>query len=95
MAAIFPSTALRSDQVAVKKAAQNEPVIITDNNGQYYLFSSEAAFNERLHVEAEEAAYEARMARGIRRAREGIARGEYVVGAEAAIAAAQHMRQHG
>ena len=94
MQAIFPSTALRANQVAVKRAAKDKPVVITDNNDQNYVFCSEEAFAQRLRREAEEAAYAARMAHGIRRARQEISRGEYVEGAEAAIAQAQVMRQH-
>ena len=94
MPAIFPSTALRSNQTAVKRAAKDAPVIITDNNDQYYYFSSEKAFEQQLSRESELAAYAARMAHGIRRAKEEISRGECVIGAGAAIAAAQRMRQH-
>lgn len=94
MRAVFPSTALRADQASVKRAAENEPVIITDNNSQHYIFCSESAFDRIVQSEAEQAAYAARMARAIRRARSGIARGEYVVGADAAIAAARHMGTH-
>lgn len=94
MYAIFPSTALRTSQPKVKRAAQIEPVIITDNNSQQYLFMTEQEFARRLQNEADEAAYATRMARGIRRAKEGIARGEYVVGANAAIAQAQRMAHH-
>jgi 1-acyl-sn-glycerol-3-phosphate acyltransferase len=91
----FPVTRDSADRTAVKRAAKNETVVITDNNDQHYLFCSEEVFDRRLRQEAEEAAYAARMARGIRRAKESISRGEFVVGAEAAIAEAQRLRKHG
>ena len=94
MPIIFPSTELRSNQAEIKRAAKKAPVIITDNNNHHYLFMSETEYEHRLQNEAKEAAYAARMAHGIRRAREGIAHGEYVVGAEAAIAKAQGMGRH-
>ncbi len=94
MPAVFPSTTLRSNQLAVKRAAKDGPVIITDNNDQYYFFCSEEAFARQLRKEAEQAAYSARMAHGIRRAKEEISRGEFVVGAEAAIAQARRIRNH-
>ena len=92
MSAIFPSTALRADQAAVKRAADQEHAIVTDNNGQHYLFFSEGDFDQTLSREAAEAAYIARIEHRIERSRRGIAHGEFVVGAEAAIAKAKQIR---
>lgn len=94
MTAVFPSTTLRSNQPVVKRAAKDGPVIITDNNDQYYLFCSEEVFARQLRQEAEQAAYSARMAHGIRRAKEEISRGEFVVGAEEVIAQVRSMGNH-
>ena len=93
---VFPSTALRSQQPEVKRAASIQPVIITDNNRQQYVFCSEDVFHKRLEHETQEAAYATRMAWGIRRAKDGIANGHFVVGADAAIRAAAELRDgHG
>jgi len=89
MPQVFPSTALRSSQAAVKQAANIEPAIITDGSNLHFLFLSERDYAERIKREKEMAAYEARMARGIERAKAGIARGEYVIGAEEAVAKAR------
>ena len=91
MLQIFPSTALRSSQTEVKRAACNEPAVITDGSNLHYLFLSEQDYEARLRREEEIAAYEERMARGIERAKAGIARGQYVVGAEAAIKRANEL----
>lgn len=96
MQKVFPSTALRTELSEVKRAADSDAVIITDTGNTQYVFVSEAILDAQLEREASEAAYAERMAWGIRRARAGIARGEYVVGAEAAIAEAQRRRaNHG
>lgn len=96
MLPVFPSTALRTDLSEVKKKASQSETIITDSGNTQYVFASEQVFAESLQREAEEAAYAERMARSIRRARAGIRRGEYVVGAEATIAEAERRRSaHG
>ena len=88
----IPSSELRSKLGEVKQAARNEPVVVTNGGSTNYLFMSEESYEREMRKAAEEAAYAERMARCIKRAREGIARGEYVVGAEEAIRAADRLR---
>lgn len=93
MAAVYPSTALRSNQASVKRAANDGEVIITDNGGKHFLFLSEENYASELESVAHQAAYAERMAWSIRRAKKGIAEGSFVVGAEAAISAARQIRE--
>ena len=88
----IPSSDLRSRLGEVKQEAKVEPVVITDSGSTNYLFMSEEGYEKQKQRVAEEAAYAERMARGIRRARNGIKRGECVVGAEEAIRAAERLR---
>lgn len=88
----YPSTALRASQAEVKQAAQEQKVIITDNGGRIYYFLTEESYDDALLRAAEGAAYAERMSCSIRRARAGIARGECVEGADAAIAAVRELR---
>ncbi len=88
----FPSTMLRTDLSTAKEAARHAETIITDKSNTHYVFASEDVFAHTIERAATEAAYAERMARGIRRARAGIEHGEYVVGADAAIAEAERRR---
>ena len=93
---VFPSTSLRTDLSAIKQEASRTETVITDSGGTQYVFASEQVHANTLKREEERAAYAERMARGIRRARKGIERGECVVGAEMAIAEAERRRaSHG
>ena len=59
MAPIFPITALSKEPKAVKEAAKNGPVRITENGRGAYIFATEEAFIEYVSKEREDAAYEA------------------------------------
>lgn len=87
---IFPSTALRANQPAVREAAKHHPVYITDSGGADYVFCSEEYFDAEERRAEEEAAYAARVSRVIERGRSNIAAGRCVVGLDAAR---QSMRQ--
>lgn len=81
---IFPSTALRTSQPAVRDAARELPVYITDSGGSNYVFCSEEWFDAKEREAEEQAAYIARVTHVIERGRSNIASGRYVEGLEAA-----------
>ena len=81
---IFPSTALRTSQPAVRDAAREQPVYITDNGGSDYVFCSELWFDAKEREAEEQAAYIARVTHVIERGRSNIASGRCVEGLEAA-----------
>ena len=81
---ILSSTALRTNQPAVREAARERPVYITDNGGPSYVFCSEEWFDAKEHDAEEQAAYAARVSRVIERGRSNIAAGKCVEGLDAA-----------
>ena len=89
---IFVSSALKTDMRSIKNATSSTLAIITDGNRGNYLFGSEQRLEDEMSEAAWEEANAARIIDGIERGRAGIARGEFVEGAEAAIAWAEKMR---
>ena len=81
---IFPSTALRNNQAAVREAVANHPVYITDSGNQDYVFCTEEQFNAEERKAEEEAAYAARVSRLIERGKANIAAGRCINGLDAA-----------
>lgn len=81
---IFPSTALRTSQPAVRDAAINRPVYITDGGRQGYVFCTEEFFGAEERKAEQQAAYAARVSRVIERGRANIAAGRCVEGLDAA-----------
>ena len=92
MIASFPATMLRSDQRAVKDVAAEQPVLITGSDSRNLMFGGLGGLGRRILDQREESAYEDRIYEAVERARAGIARGEYVVGIEAAVAESERMR---
>ena len=89
---VFPSTALRTRQAEVKRAADAQEVLITDNGSQNYAFASERVLADTLNDAEWDADFTEHVAERIRRGMEEIERGEYIVGADAAIAEIRRRR---
>ena len=77
MPAIFPSTALKNEQRAIKAIADKEPVFITENGRGKYLFMSQEVHDREIARAVEEALYEARMADALRESRDDFQAGRY------------------
>lgn len=92
---IYPISALQKKQAAVKQAAQDHVVRITENGMGAYVFCSESVFEQALAEAAEQAAYEERMATGIERGRLDYANGNVIHGVEAARAELKRRYFHG
>jgi len=55
MPAIYPSTALKNEQRAIKAIADNEVVYITENGRGKYLFMSQEVHDREIEEAVEEA----------------------------------------
>lgn len=89
---IYPSTTLKTDFKAVKDATQDEYAIVTDGTRGNYVFGTDPCIENEYAMAAWEEANAERIAQSIERGRAGIARGEYIEGADAAIAWAEEKR---
>lgn len=92
MRSAYPSTALRTQFREIKDLTKDQLAIITEGSKGSYVFGSEQAFEDEIAAEARNAAYARRIAAGIEAGRADIARGDFVVGADAAIAQAEELR---
>ena len=89
---VYPSTTLKTDFKAIKDATRDVYAIITDGTRGNFLFGAESCIeNEFAEIAWDEANAE-RIIEGVERGRAGIARGEYIEGADAAIAWAERER---
>ena len=77
MTAIYPSTALKNEQRAIKAIANKEIVYITENGRGKYLFMSQEVHDQEIADAVEEALYEARMAEALRASRTDYEAGNY------------------
>ena len=75
MPAIYPSTALKNEQRAIKAIADKEVVYITENGRGKYLFMSQDVHDREIEEAVERALYEARMAQALRESRADFAAG--------------------
>ena len=82
MPAIYPSTALKNEQRAIKAIADNEVVYITENGRGKYLFMSQEVHDREIAEAVEEALYEARMAQALRASRADYEAGRFYVSRE-------------
>lgn len=82
MEPIFPITALSKDQAAVKEAARDNIVRITEHGAAAWVFTSEEAFEQRIQEAVDDAVYEAQLAWIIERGRRDMAEGRYITGTE-------------
>jgi PHD/YefM family antitoxin component YafN of YafNO toxin-antitoxin module len=92
MPAIYPSTALKNEQRAIKAIADNEVVYITENGRGKYLFMSQEVHDREIAEAVEEALYEARMAEALRASRADYEAGRYYTSREELKAAVQQKR---
>ena len=82
MPAIYPSTALKNEQRAIKAIADEEIVYITENGRGKYLFMSQEVHDREIAKAVEEALYEARMAEALRASRADYEAGRYYASRE-------------
>lgn len=92
MEAIFPITALAKEQQAVKDAARNDVVRITERGCSAWIFASEEAFDRRIEEAVENALYEARIEAIVMRGMKDYEEGRFVAGTETARAELEKMR---
>lgn len=77
MPAIYPSTALKNEQKAIKAIADEEIVYITENGRGKYLFMSQEVHDREIAEAVENALYEYRMAEALRESRSDYESGRY------------------
>ena len=82
MPAIYPSTALKNEQRAIKAIADKEVVYITENGRGKYLFMSQEVHDREIAEAVEEALYEVRMAEALRASRADYEAGRYCTSRE-------------
>lgn len=92
MPAIYPSTALKNEQRAIKAIADREVVYITENGRGKYLFMSQEVYDREVAKAVEEALYEARMADALRASRADFEAGRYYASREDLKAAVEQKR---
>ena len=92
MPAIYPSTALKNEQRAIKAIADKEVVYITENGRGKYLFMSQEVHDREIEEAVEEALYEFRMAQALRESRADFAAGRYYTSREELVAAVEGKR---
>ena len=92
MPAIYPSTALKNEQRAIKAIADKEVVYITENGRGKYLFMSQEVHDREIAEAVEEALYEARMAEALRASRADYEAGRYYTSREDLKAAVERKR---
>ena len=92
MPAIYPSTALKNEQRAIKAIADREVVYITENGRGKYLFMSQEVHDREVAKAVEEALYEARMADALRASRADFEAGSYYASREDLKAAVEQKR---
>ena len=85
MEAIYPFSALKTNQREVKDSALRDVVRVTENGRGAFVFCSEEVFEGKLREAADEAVYAERMAAAIRQGRDDIERGRCVEGTAAAL----------
>lgn len=93
MEPIFSMTALQRNTSKVKEAAREDVVRITEQGGAGFVFSSEEAFEKRIAIEREDAAYEARLLEAVGRGVADIAAGRFVETTDEAFERAAAMRR--
>lgn len=77
MPAIYPSTALKSQQREIKSLADHEIVYITENGRGKYVFTSEDVLRQKIEDTVESALYEQRMAQALRESRADFDEGRF------------------
>lgn len=83
MPAIYPSTALKNEQRAIKAIADEEIVYITENGRGKYLFMSQEVHDREIAEAVESALYEYRMTEALRESRSDFESGRYYTSRDA------------
>lgn len=89
---IFPITALAKNVKAVKEAAQDSVVQITENGYGAYVFTSMQAFQDLIKREREDAAYEREFMQAVERGEADLKAGRYVTSIDDAFQEAAKLR---
>lgn len=92
MPAIYPSTALKNEQRAIKAIADKEIVYITENGRGKYLFMSQEVHDREVEDAVERALYEFRMAEALRASRDDYAAGRCYLSRDELVAAVAEKR---
>lgn len=92
MPAIYPSTALKNEQRAIKAIADKEIVYITENGRGKYLFMSQEVHDREIEDAVEGALYEFRMAEALRASRDDYAAGRCYLSRDELVAAVAEKR---
>lgn len=92
MEPIFPITALTKDQAAVKEAARDNIVRITEHGSAAWIFTSEEMLEQKIQDAIDNAVYEAQLAWIIERGHRDFAEKRYITGTENAKKRIAEMR---
>lgn len=93
MDAIFSMTTLQRTPSKVKEAAKDRLVRITEQGQAAYVFCTDEVFEERIELERQDAAYEARVLDSVRRGLADIDAGNYTDSVDEAFERAAKMRE--
>lgn len=93
MPAIYPSTALKSQQREIKSIADKEIVHITENGWGKYVFMSEDVFAQAIEQAVENALYEQRVSAALTESRRDYEEGRYYSSREDLMAAVMAKRE--
>ncbi len=92
MSAIYPSTALKSQQREIKAAANSQIVHITENGWGKHVFMSEDVLERTIEQTVEGALYEKRLADALRGSRKDFEEGRFYSSREELLAAVAEKR---
>lgn len=92
MPAIYSSTALKTNQRAIKDIADKEIVYITENGNGKYVFTSEGVLRKYVDDAVEQALYEQRMSEALRQSRADFAAGRCYASRADLLAAVERKR---
>lgn len=93
MPAIYPSTALKTQQREIKGIADHEIVHITENGWGKYAFMSEEVLKKTIDQAVEDALYEQRLADVLTESRRDFAEGRVYSSREDMMAAVAQKRE--
>lgn len=93
MTPIFPSTALKNQQRAIKKLADTQLVYITENGRGKYVFTSQEVLDQIVADAVEDALYEQRLSDALAESRDDFENGRYYTSRENLMAAVNAKRE--
>lgn len=93
MPAIYPSTALKTQQKEIKTLADTQIVHITENGWGKYVFMSEEVLSKTIEDAVQEALYEKRLANALSRSREDFEQGRFYSSTEELLQAVAKKHQ--